>query len=205
MTNEKASQESIQNLNMSLPCRSTHHRKPPQVWWKAHTALLKTLSDISLCYKQATKGEEGESWKVSFEMDSLYIKTWVLGPSSKARSVLSNKWILRKKDSVTPDGSTYVKFNARLVPRGFQQLEKIDSQETFASTVKFNTLLWFLEIVATENLELHQMDVKTGFLNGNLSEDVFMDQPERFVDCDFSDHVCKMLKALNGLKQAPRQ
>ncbi len=102
-------------------------------------------------------------------------------------------------------GEVAKKHRARLVTRGFQQKEGIDYNETYATLVKFTTLRIFFAIVANLDLHCHQMDVKTAFLNGDLDQDVFMEQPEGCVDPDKPDFVCKLQKALYGLKQAPRQ
>ena len=94
---------------------------------------------------------------------------------------------------------------ARLVARGFQQIEGIDYSETFAPVIKFTTIRLLLALVAHFDLELHQMDVVTAFLNGDLDEDIYMEQPEGCVDSTDTDFVCKLLKAIYGLKQAHRQ
>ncbi len=73
------------------------------------------------------------------------------------------------------DGSRGRKYKARIVTRGFQQKEGIDYAETYAPVVKFNTLRIFFAIVAYLNLHCHQIDVKTGFLNGDLEQDVYME------------------------------
>lgn len=80
----------------------------------------------------------------------------------------------------------------------------MDYDETFAPAIKFTTLRLFLAIVATEDLEQHQMEVKSAFLNRELREDIYMEQPEGFVDDNLPEHVCKSEKALYGLIQAPR-
>lgn len=67
--------------------------------------------------------------------------------------------------------------------------------------MKFSTLLLFLAIVATVNLELRQMDMKTAFLNSDLSEEIFLDQPECFVDCVYLNHVCKLLNIIQIKKR----
>ncbi len=80
---------------------------------------------------------------------------------------------------MNPDGSLGRKYTARLVGRGFQLQEGIDYQEAYAPVVKFTTLRMFVAIVACHNLHCHQMDVKTAFLNGDLNQDVYMEQLER--------------------------
>lgn len=126
-------------------------------------------------------------------------------PRPEARNILTSKWVFQKKDKGDGNGARIVKYKARFVTRVFQHLHGVDYDETFAPVVKFSTLHMFLALVAAENLELHRMDVKIAFLNGELEEDIFMEQPEGFVDKQRPAFVCKLLKALYGLKQVPRQ
>ncbi len=88
------------------------------------------------------------------------------------------------------------KHRARIVVRGFQQKEGIDYHETYAPVVKFTTLRMFFAIAAKLDLHCHQMDVKTAFLNGDLDQDVYMEQPEGFVDPKPPDFVCKLTESL---------
>lgn len=76
--------------------------------------------------------------------------------------------------------------------RGFQEHHGIDFDENFAPVVKFTTLRTFLAVVAVEDLELQQIDVKTAFLNGDRNEDIYMEQPEGFVNHQYPQHVCKL-------------
>ncbi len=97
-----------------------------------------------------------------------------------------------------------VRHKARLVAKGYFQVEGVDFNETFAAVAKFTTIRCMLTIGAAMDLEIHQMDVKTTFLNGELEEDIYMDQPQGFVQ-DGKEHlVCKLKKSLYGLKQSPR-
>ena len=89
--------------------------------------------------------------------------------------------------------------------KGFQQKEGIDFTEIFSPVVKLTTIRMVLSIVAAEDLHLEQLDVKTTFLHGDLEEDIYMVQPEGFVEPDRENLVCKLNKSLYGLKQAPRQ
>lgn len=93
-------------------------------------------------------------------------------------------------------------FKARLVARGFSQQRGIDYQETFSPVVKFTSIRAILGIAATEKMQLKQFDVKTAFLYGDLSEEIYMRQPEGF--SDGTDNVCKLQKSLYGLKQSAR-
>jgi hypothetical protein len=90
------------------------------------------------------------------------------------------------------------------VAKGYSQVEGVDFNETFAPVAKFTTIRCILAIGAAMDLDIHQMDVKTAFLNGELEEDIYMDQPQGFVQDGKEDVVCKLKKSLYGLKQSPR-
>ncbi|GJV32557.1 retrovirus-related pol polyprotein from transposon TNT 1-94 [Tanacetum coccineum] len=97
-----------------------------------------------------------------------------------------------------------LKNKARLVARGYRQEEGIDFEESFAPVARLEAIRIFLAFAAHMNMVVYQMDVKTAFLNGNLREEVYVSQPNEFVDPDNPNHVYKLKKALYGLKQAPR-
>ena len=109
--------------------------------------------------------------------------------------------MFRVKDEI--DGSK--RYKARLVVKGFQQKQGVDYNEIFSPVVKMTTIRLVLGIVASEDLRLEQMDVKTAFLHGDLDEDIYMMQPEGFPIVGKENLVCKLKKSLYGLKQAPRQ
>nr|GEX91789.1 retrovirus-related Pol polyprotein from transposon TNT 1-94 [Tanacetum cinerariifolium] len=92
---------------------------------------------------------------------------------------------------------------ARLVARGYHQ-EGIDFEESFAPVARLEAIRIFIAYVAHKNMIVYQMDVKTAFLNGILYEEVYVSQPDEFVDQDNPNHVYKLKKALYGLKQALR-
>ncbi|GJY22366.1 retrovirus-related pol polyprotein from transposon TNT 1-94 [Tanacetum coccineum] len=97
-----------------------------------------------------------------------------------------------------------LKNKARLVAHGYRQEEGIDFEESFASVSRLEAIRIFLAFAAYMNMVVYQMDVKTAFLNGNLREEVYVSQPDGFVDKDKLNHVYKLKKSLYGLKQAPR-
>ncbi|GJT11332.1 zinc finger, CCHC-type containing protein [Tanacetum coccineum] len=100
---------------------------------------------------------------------------------------------------------TIDKFKARLVIQGFRQKEGIDYFDTYAPVARITTIRLLLALAAIHNLVIHKMDVKTTFLNGDLDEEVYMKQPEGFVMPGNEHKVCKLVKLLYGMKQAPKQ
>ncbi|GKA40757.1 retrovirus-related pol polyprotein from transposon TNT 1-94 [Tanacetum coccineum] len=104
----------------------------------------------------------------------------------------------------TDESGGVLKNKARLVAQGFRQEEGIDFEESFAPVARIEAIRIFVANVAHKNMTIYQMDVKTAFLNGELKEEVYVSQPEGFVDQDNPSHVYKLKKALYGLKQAPR-
>ncbi|GJW09049.1 retrovirus-related pol polyprotein from transposon TNT 1-94 [Tanacetum coccineum] len=97
-----------------------------------------------------------------------------------------------------------LKNKARLVAQGFRQEEGINFEESFAPVARMEAIRIFVANATHKNMTIYQMDVKTAFLNSELKEEVYVSQPEGFVDKDNPSHVYKLKKALYGLKQAPR-
>ena len=92
------------------------------------------------------------------------------------------------------------KYKARLVAKGFAQKEEFDFQETFALTTRMTTIPLVVALAAEEGWPVYQMDVKSAFLNENLKEEVYVEQPPGFVIPNFESKVCRLRKALYGLK-----
>jgi hypothetical protein len=90
------------------------------------------------------------------------------------------------------------------VARGFSQVEGIDYEETFAPVARYTSILTIIALAASMGWRLHQMDVKTTFLNGEIEDEVYIEQPDGFMIHKKESHVCRLKKAMYGLKQAPR-
>ena len=127
--------------------------------------------------------------------------TWSLVPRIADQKVVGNKWVYKVKYNT--DGSV-AKYKARLVVKGFQQIMGVNCFETFSPVIKLATVRVVLSLAVMSNWKIRQVDVNNAFLNGELSEEVFMDQPEGFIIAEKPDYVCKLHKSLYGLKQPPR-
>nr|GFC29792.1 copia protein [Tanacetum cinerariifolium] len=129
------------------------------------------------------------------------LDVWVLVPAPDNISPLTLKWLFENKHD---EEQTVIRNKYRLVVRGYRQKEGIDFKESLASVARMEAIRIFLAYVAHKSFTVFQMDVKTAFLHGSLKEDVYVCQPEGFIDADHPSHVYKIKKALYGLKQAPR-
>ena len=96
-----------------------------------------------------------------------------------------------------------VKFKAILVAKGYSQQEGIDFEETYAPVAKLNTIRLLVTLATKHNQRIHQLDVKYSFLNGDLKEEVYLVHPEGFVQKGQEQFVCRLNKAIYGLKQDP--
>ncbi|GKA40858.1 retrovirus-related pol polyprotein from transposon TNT 1-94 [Tanacetum coccineum] len=133
------------------------------------------------------------------EFDRLQV--WQLGPQLDCVMIIAFKWIYKVKLDEYGD---VLKNKARLVAKGYRQEEGIYFEESFASVSRIEAIRIFIANAASKNMTIYQMDVKTTFLNGELKEEVYVSQPEGFVDPDHPTYVYRLKKALYGLKQAPR-
>nr|GEX14997.1 retrovirus-related Pol polyprotein from transposon TNT 1-94 [Tanacetum cinerariifolium] len=129
------------------------------------------------------------------------LEVWELVPRPDKVMMITLKWIYKVK---LVELGGILKNKARLVARGYRQEEGIDFEESFAPVARLEAIRIFLSYAAHKNMVVYQMDVKTVFLNGNLREEVYVSQPDGFVDQDNPNHVYKIKKALYGLKQALR-
>lgn len=156
-------------------------------------------------YKEAARGPHRAQWETAMqeELDSIKANdTYTLVPLPTDRQAIGCKWVYKVKRHA--DGRVD-RFKARLVAKGYSQLYGIDFTETFAPVVRFSSLRAILAIAAAQDYEIHQMDVKTAFLNGDLQEDIYMEQPDGYrATGSKANHVWKLNKSLYGLKQAGR-
>ncbi|GJS42605.1 retrovirus-related pol polyprotein from transposon TNT 1-94 [Tanacetum coccineum] len=184
--------------NPSRPVSTRKQLATDALWCLYNSVLLKVepknfKSAITEdCWFQAMQDE-------IHEFDRLQV--WELVPQPDCVMIIALKWIYKVKLDEYGD---VLKNKARLVAKGYRQEEGIDFEESFAPVARIEAIRIFIANAASKNMTIYQMDVKTAFLNGELKEEVYVSQPEGFVDPDHPTHVYRLKKALYGLKQAPR-
>lgn len=129
--------------------------------------------------------EENEAWQVVDKPDQA--------------TIVKCKWVFKKK----LDQCNKVRYRARLVAKGFTQKPGIDYKETFSPVLRYSTLRLLFALSAKYSLDISHLDVTTAYLNGYLSEDVYMNLPENFV-CNSNGKILKLNRAIYGLKQSAR-
>ena len=151
-------------------------------------------------FKQAKRSAEWPEWEraIQSELAQLHEKgTWKLVEKPKNAIPISNKWVLTKKRD--KEGNV-VKYKAHLVARRFMQRLGRDYDETFSPVVHFETIRVLLAMVPGKKLKVRQLDVKGVYLNGKLTQPIYMEQPTGFDDG--SRLVCLLIKSIYSLKQA---
>jgi len=166
--------------------------------------ILLLDNDEPATYVEAMMGPDSKKWQSAMqsEIESMGDnQVWNLVDPTNGVKTIECKWIYKKKKDM--DGNVHI-YKARLVAKGFRQVQGVDYDETFSPVVMLKSIRIILAIAAYFDYEIWQMDVKTAFLNGNLTEDMYMMQPEGFVDPKNVGKVCKLQKSIYGLKQASR-
>ncbi|GJX43983.1 retrovirus-related pol polyprotein from transposon TNT 1-94 [Tanacetum coccineum] len=163
------------------------------------------IDDDPKTFSESMSSHDAPLWKeaIKDEMDSILgNQTWELAELPKGVRPIGSKWVFKKK--LNPDGSISA-FKAILVAKGYRQKEGINYFDTHAPVARISSIRTLIVISAVKGLYIHQMDVKTAFLNGYLNEEVYMEQPKGFVIQGQENKVCRLVKSLYGLKQAPKQ
>ncbi len=166
---------------------------------KELTNLLKG-NDDQPTFNQARRSPEWPKWEkaIQSELAQLWEKgTWKLVEKPKDTKPISNKWVLTKKQD--KEGNI-VKYKAHLMACGFTQHPGLDYDETFSLVICFKTIRALLVMVPSKKLKVQQLDIKGAYLNGILTQPIYMKQPTSFNDG--SRLVCLLVKSIYSLKQA---
>lgn len=176
-------------------------RKNPNTVNVLRTEDIKVPENV----KDVKSSKMCEEWKTSMETEMTALKynnTWELVDLPEGKKPIGCKWVF----TVKSDKNGCVKrLRARLVAKGYPQKYDIDYVKTFSPVIKYSSVRLLIALAAEHQMFLHQMDVSSAYLNGELSEDVYMKQPEGFVSENYPDRVLKLKKSLYGLKQSGRE
>ena len=188
--------------------RSKRERKPVQHYGydgyvaQHYAYMVNVKKDVEpTCFEEA---KTEKKWRDAMEDEMQALtenETWDLVKLPKGKKVIGCKWVYKVKHNANGSVSRY---KARLVPKGYAQMQGVDYEETFAPVEKMTTIRTLLAVSAAQKRKLHHMDVKNAFSHGNLDEEVYMQQPPGFQNKRFPNYICKLKKALYGLIQAPR-
>ena len=164
-----------------------------------------TLSVCPKTYKDAIESPDSEQWlkAMSEEMKSLGENdTYTLTTLPEGKSLVGGRWVYAVKEG--QDGKK--NYKARFVAKGYSQIPEIDYFETFSPTAKITSIRMLIQLALDQNMEIHQMDVKTAYLNAPIDCELYVQQPEGFVQKGENGEtlVCKLNKSLYGLKQSGR-
>ncbi|KAG8474765.1 hypothetical protein CXB51_031711 [Gossypium anomalum] len=198
-------EEQVTTVETQPPRRSLRERHAPERYGfliTTHGDILLIDQDEPRTYQEAVASPESEKWLEALrsEMDSMYEnQVWTLVDPPKGVKPIGCKWVFKKKIDMDGNVQTY---KGRLVAKGFRQIHGVNYDETFSPVAMFKSIRISLAIAAFHDYEIWQMDVKTAFLNGKLEEDVYMTQPEGFVNPKDAGKICKLQRSIYGLKQA---
>ena len=180
----------------------------PGVWNNSQEAFL-TATNVTpagdpTTYEYAMQSPDVIFWKPAMEteMTSLIDNgTWELVDLPPGRKAIKNRWVyvtqrMQEKKPL---------YRACLMAKGFTQTASIDYEETFAPVARLDSLRLLLSLATTYDWEVHQIDIKSAYLNGNLEEEIYMEQLKGFEVPGKEEKVCRLWKAIYGLKQAGRQ
>lgn len=145
--------------------------------------------------------KDAGKWRIAMEdeINSLSSnETWVLVERPKNCRVVQTKWLFKTKRNENGD---VIRHKARLVARGFTQRYGVDYEETYSPVVRYTTVRLLLAWAAANKMKIHQMDVVTAFLQGDIEEEIYLEQPLGFDDG--SGKVCRLKRAIYGLSNKP--
>ncbi|KAL0433079.1 UNVERIFIED_CONTAM: Retrovirus-related Pol polyprotein from transposon TNT 1-94 [Sesamum latifolium] len=187
--------------------RRTNIKPPSRLGYEDMVSFALLVSrDEPTTFHGAITSHEKKGWMGSMveEIGSLQKNhTWELVQLLEGKKAIGCKWVYKKKPSISKKEGE--KFKARLIAKGYSQQKGIDYDGIFSPVVRHTSIRVVLALVASWDLHLEQMDVKTAFLHGDLEEQIYMEQPDGFTQPGHEHLVCKLKKSLYGLKQSPRQ
>ena len=206
--NERIANDQGDEGNQSPPRLRRERRAPIRYGEPIPTEYASVASldfdDEPKSIEEAMEDENAVHWKKACDDEIASLaknETWDLVQLPKGKSTVGCKWVLKKKRGANGEVNRY---KARLVAQGFTQRKGIDYREVFSPVVRYSSIRTLLAIANQYDMEIHQMDVISAYLNGVLEEEIYMKQPPGYVDPKNPTKVCRLRKSLYGLKQSAR-
>jgi hypothetical protein len=199
---EHKSEPIHEKIDSEAPRRS---KRPRTVKSFGDDFTVYLMDDTSKTLAETFASPDVDDWKeaVHSEIDSILSNgTWEMVDRPYGCKPIGCKWVFNAK--LRSDGNID-KYKVRLVAKGYTQKEGEDFFYTYSPVARLIIIRVLLSLAASHGMFVHQMDVKTTFLNGELEEEISMTQPDGFVVKGQEDKVCKLLKSLYGVKHAPKQ
>ena len=207
-------EEVIAQHNLPKSTRTVKNH-PPQLIIGDKSAGIKTRkAQANICAyaafiaqeepKNVQEALQDENWIMAMQEELNQFErcdVWELVDPPEDASIVGTKWVFKNK---VDEFGTITRNKARLVAQGYNQQEGIDFDQTYAPVARLESIRMLLSFACYKKFKLHQMDVKSAFLNGYLKEEVYVKQPPGFEDEKYPNRVYKLKKALYGLRQAPR-
>lgn len=192
----------------SIPRQSNRENRgvPPLRFHEMYLAAAEEeVKQSPRTVQEALGGSHGKKWQAAMDSEMASLRengVYELIDRPIGKKVVKSKWVLRVK---TNERGEIEKYKARVVAKGYSQVEGVDYDQTFSPTVRFESIRQMVAMGTSKAMLMHQMDVTTAFLYAPLDEEVFMEQPEGTVKEGEENQVMHLLKCLYGLKQSPRQ
>jgi Reverse transcriptase (RNA-dependent DNA polymerase) len=191
-------------MDSATPAETEGMSEPSQGIQSLAMQAMKFIFHEPNSFKEAMTSDEAQLWKTAADEEissHMLNNTWILVPLPAGRQCITSGWNFKLK--VDKTGTPYRR-KARFFAKGYRQIQGIDYQESFAPVVRYDSLRVIITIAAERDLELYQLDVKTAFLNGVIDEEIYIAQPEGYVETGREHEVCRLNKSIYGIKQASR-
>lgn len=196
-----ASQEKSRRTSVRLQNRKLTQDGNGGASYGAYGFMAQTVSE-PVTFNEAMQHDDSSKWKLAMqeEMDSLMENnTWSLERLPANRKAIKSKWVFKLKRD---EAGNVVRHKARLVAKGCSQIYGIDYEEVYSPVVRYSSIRFIIALAVKNSLKINQMDAISAYLQGELAEEIYMMQPEGFANG--SDDVCKLNRAIYGLKQSGR-
>jgi hypothetical protein len=182
------------------PQGTTRKRKRPKIFSSYLSTMTHIIDSEPSCHGEALGEQVWQDSMIEEYQSILKNDVCDIVPRPEGKSVVTSKWIYKIKHVV--DGSVE-KYKEIFVVKGFSQVEGVEYDDIFSPISQYTSICSIITLAASIGWKLHQMDVKKSFLNGEIEEEVYIEQTKGFIIDNERSHVCRLKKALYGIKQAP--